>query len=215
MGARTLYGYYRSSAAYRMRIALNLKGLDREDVFVHLRKGEQFDAEYVKLNPQQQVPTLVEPDGDVLIQSPAMLEYLEEVYPTPALLPSDPIGRARVRAISMAIGCDVHPVNNLRILKYLRERLNQSEDEIKSWIYNWIELGLNGVEAVLADGRSGTYCHGDAPTLADIYLAPQVYNAERFDYPMERHPEIVRVYQNARKLDAFADAYPDAQPDAE
>ena len=215
MGARTLYGYYRSSAAYRLRIALNLKGLERDDIYIHLRKGEQFAPDYVKLNPQQQLPTMIEPNGAVLIQSPAILEYLEEVYPTPPLLPGDPAGRARVRAISMAIGCDVHPVNNLRILKYLREQLGQPEDAVKAWIHNWIELGFNGVEAVLRDGRAGAYCHGDQPTLADVYLAPQVYNAERFAYPMERHPEIVRVYGQAQTLDAFANAYPDTQPDAE
>ena len=216
MANRTLYGYYRSSASYRMRIALNLKGLAYEQVFVHLRKGEQFGPDYAKLNPQQLVPTLVDEDGAVLIQSPAMLEYLEETHPEPPLLPVDPVGRARVRAIAMAIGCDIHPLNNLRALKYLREQLEQPEDRVKGWIHNWIRLGFDAIETMLAgDGATGAFCHGETPTLADIYLAPQVYNAERFDYPVGDHPTIARLHESAARLDAFADANPERQPDAE
>ncbi len=216
MSTRTLHGYYRSSASYRVRIALNLKGLDYDQVFVHLRKGEQFAPEYVALNPQRQLPTLIEGDAAPLIQSPAILEYLEEVYPRPPLLPGDPIARARVRAIAMAVGCDIHPLNNLRVLKYLRGELKTPEDAVRGWIHNWIGLGFEAVETLLAgSAETGALCHGDSPTHADIYLAPQVYNAERFDYPMERHPTIVRVSAGAMEHDAFARAYPDRQSDAE
>ncbi|MHA1538566.1 MAG: maleylacetoacetate isomerase [Alphaproteobacteria bacterium] len=216
MSARTLHGYYRSSASYRVRIALNLKGLDYQQVFVHLRKGEQFAPEYTALNPQQQLPTLLEADAAPLIQSPAILEYLEEVYPQPPLLPGDPAARARVRAIAMAVGCDIHPLNNLRVLKYLREDLKTPEEAVRDWIHNWIGLGFEAVERLLAESvETGAFCHGAKPTLADIYLAPQVYNAERFDYPMERHPNIARVTARAMEHDAFARAYPDRQEDAE
>ncbi|MCZ6861257.1 MAG: maleylacetoacetate isomerase [Alphaproteobacteria bacterium] len=216
MSARTLHGYYRSSASYRVRIALNLKGLDYDQIFIHLRKGEQFTPEYTALNPQQQLPTLIEDDAAPLIQSPAILEYLEEVHPQPPLLPGDPAGRARVRAIAMAVGCDIHPLNNLRVLKYLRGELKTPEDAVRDWIHNWIRLGFEAVETLLArSSETGTFCHGANATHADIYLAPQVYNAERFDYPMERHPTIARVTASAMEHDAFARAYPDRQPDAE
>ena len=216
MGTREFYGYYRSSASYRLRIALNLKGLSANEHYIHLRDGAQFADDYVKLNPQQQVPTIIEEDGSVLVQSPAILEYLEETHPEPPLLPEGAVARARVRAISMAIGCDIHPINNLRVLKYLRQQLGQDEAGVKAWIHNWVRLGFDGVEAMLAgNSDTGSLCHGDTPTHADIYLAPQVYNAERFDYPVGDHPTIARVYANAMELDAFKAAYPDTQPDAE
>ena len=216
MSKRILYGYYRSSASYRIRIALNLKGLDYDDVFVHLRKGEQFAPDYIALNPQQHVPTLVGEEASPLIQSPAILEYLEEVYPQPPLLPRDPAGRARVRAIAMAIGCDIHPINNLRILQYLRKELATPEEAVREWIHNWIRLGFEAVETLLSGSdQTGAFCHGNGPTHADIYLAPQVYNAERFDYPVGNHPTIARVYAGAVESEAFKRAYPDRQPDAE
>lgn len=215
MAARTLYTYFRSSASYRARIALNLKGLEAEHRFISLPKGEQFAADYVALNPQQQVPTLIEPDGTTLVQSPAILEYLEEVYPDPPLLPADPKARARVRALAMIVGCDIHPINNLRVLKYLRGPLAQPEDRVTAWIHNWIRLGFDAFEAMIAGHpATGAFCHGDAPGLADIYLAPQIYNAERFNYPVSNHRTIVRVHASAMRHEAFARAHPDVQPDA-
>jgi len=216
MPTRTLYGYYRSSAAYRTRIALNLKGLSHEKHSIHLRKGDQFLADYAKLNPQRQVPTLIDEDDSVLIQSPAILEYLEETCPEPPLLPQGAAARARVRAIAMAIGCDIHPLNNLRVLTYLRGNLELAEERVTDWIHNWIGLGFQAIEQMLSDSKAtGDYCHGDTPTLADIYLAPQVYGAERFNCPLDAYPTIARVHANASKLAAFIDAYPDTQPDAE
>jgi len=215
MATRTLYTFFRSSAAYRARIALNLKGLAYEPVSVSLPDGDQFDAGYVALNPQRQVPTLIDEDGATLIQSPAILEYLEEVYPEPPLLPQGAAARARVRGIAMAMGCDIHPLNNLRVLKYLRGPLGQDEAGVDAWIHNWTALGLGAVETMLASGEeTGDFCHGDTPTLADVYLAPQVYHAQRFKAPLEDYPTIGRVHANAMKLAAFGDAYPDTQPDA-
>jgi len=215
MATRTLYGFFRSSAAYRARIALNLKGLAHEHVFISLPGGDQFAEDYVKLNPQRQVPTLIEEDGSVLVQSPAILEYLEEVYPEPPLLPRGAVARARVRAISAAMGCDIHPLNNLRVLKYLRGPLGQDEKGVETWIHNWTRLGLQGVEAMLVSSEeTGRFCHGDAPTLADVYLAPQIYHANRFNFPVDEFPTIARVHANAMELAAFRDAYPDTQPDA-
>ncbi|HUT50256.1 MAG TPA: maleylacetoacetate isomerase [Alphaproteobacteria bacterium] len=215
MGSRTLYTFFRSSAAYRARIALNLKGLSYERISVSLPGGAQFAADYQALNPQQQVPTLVEEDGTVLIQSPAILEYLEEVYPDPPLLPEGAVARARVRAIAMAMGCDIHPLNNLRVLKYLRGPLAQDEDGVNAWIQNWTELGLGAVETMLAlSEETGDFCHGDAPTFADVYLAPQIYHAQRFNCPLDAYPTIGRVHANALKLRPFLDAFPDTQPDA-
>lgn len=215
MATRTLYTFFRSSAAYRARIALNLKGVSCEQVFISLPGGDQFADDYVALNPQRQVPTLVEEDGAVLIQSPAILEYLEEAYPEPPLLPAAPVARARVRAISAAMGCDIHPLNNLRVLKYLRGPLAQDEDGVTAWIHNWTRLGLEAIETMLASSEeTGNFCHGDAPTLADVYLAPQIYHAQRFDFPLDEFPTIGRVHANAMELPAFHDAYPDRQPDA-
>ena len=209
-----LYGYFRSSATFRVRIALNLKGVAYENEFVHLRKGAQFAAGYTALNPQAQVPTLV--DGEhVLVQSPAILEYLEETWPEPPLLPADAPGRARVRAIAMAVACDIHPINNLRVLRYLMEDLGVGDEALREWYNHWIALGFQGIEAMLArHPETGRFCHGDAPTLADVYLVPQVFNARRFDYPLDRHPTIRRIFDACMALDAFDKAQPAKQPDA-
>lgn len=210
-----LYGFFRSSASFRVRIALNLKGIPYENEFVHLRKGEQFAGGYVALNPQAQVPTLV--DGDtVLVQSPAIIEYLDEVRPEPPLLPRDPAERARVRAIAMAPGCDIHPVNNARVLKYLLDDLKVGEEAMRGWYNHWIGVGFNGIEGMLAGHpKTGKFCHGGSPTLADIFLVPQVVNARRFGYALAAHPTIERIFESCMAIDAFARAQPDRQPDAE
>lgn len=212
-----LYGYFRSSAAYRVRIALNLKGLAYETVPVHLMKegGQQFKDEYLALNPTALVPTLV--DGDLAIgQSMAIMEYLEETHPAPALLPADAPGRARVRAIAQTIACDIHPLNNLRVLKYLKHGMKVSEQDKNDWYRHWIAVGLASVEAMLADHpATGRYCHGDQPTLADLCLVPQLFNARRFDCDVTAFPTIVRIAQACAELPAFEQAEPGNQPDCE
>ncbi|WP_431862211.1 maleylacetoacetate isomerase [Azospirillum sp.] len=211
-----LYGYFRSSAAYRVRIALNLKGLAPEHAFVHLRKGEQQADAYAALNPQKFVPALETDDGALLTQSLAIVEYLEEVHPHPALLPADSADRARVRAIALAIACDIHPLNNLRVLKHLGKALGLDEEARNTWYRHWIAEGFEALEAMLADDpRTGRFCHGDQPTLADVFLVPQVANAERLDCDLTPYPTIVRIAAAARALPAFADAAPEKQPDAE
>lgn len=211
-----LYGYFRSSAAYRVRIALNLKGLAAEHVPVHLRKGEQKAPPFAALNPQKFVPALETDDGALLTQSLAIIEYLEEVHPHPAQLPPDALGRARVRALALAIACDIHPLNNLRVLKHLDSALGLDEEARNVWYRHWIAEGFEALEAMLAnDARTGRFCHGDQPTLADIFLVPQVANAERLDCDLTPYPTIVRLAEAARALPAFADAAPERQPDAE
>lgn len=211
-----LYSYWRSSTAYRARIALNLKGLDYEIVPVHLIRdgGEQRKAEYMALNPQGIVPTLV--DGDAaLTQSLAIIEYIDETHPTPPLLPSDAVGRARVRAFAQAIACEVHPLNNLRVLKYLVGTMGQGEDEKLVWYHHWTNEGLRALEAMVAGNpATGAFVHGDAPTIADACLVPQMYNARRFDIDLTPYPTLVRIDETCRALDAFAAAAPEAQPDA-
>lgn len=209
-----LFDYYRSSAAYRVRIALNLKGLVAERSFVHLRRKEQTAKDYLQINPQGLVPTLVD-GAHVLTQSLAIIEYLDETRPEPPLLPKDPVGRARVRAIGLAIACDIHPINNLRVLHYLSSPLGLSEEQKNGWYRHWVAEGLAGVEGLLASGGSGRFCHGDAPGLADICLVPQVFNAERFGCDLAPYPNIRRVAEACRELPAFAAAAPDRQPDAE
>lgn len=212
-----LYGYFRSSAAYRVRIALNLKGLDYENVSVHLLKdgGQQFSESYKSLNPTSLIPTLV--DGDLAIgQSMAILEYLEETHPQPALLPADVAGRARVRAIAQTIACDIHPLNNLRVLKHLKHGLGVSEEAKNDWYRHWIDVGLTSVESMLANSPStGRYCHGDEVTLADVLLVPQVFNARRFDCDLSAMPTITRIVDACSELDEFIRAEPGRQPDAE
>lgn len=211
-----LYSYFRSSAAYRVRIALNLKGLSYEYKPVHLLKdgGQQLSPEYRRLNPNALVPSLV--DGDqVLTQSLAIIEYLEELHPQPPLLPADPAGRARVRAIAQTIACDIHPLNNLRVLKYIKGTLGASEEAKNEWYRHWVQQGLAALEAMLDSPATGRYCHGDTPTLADLCLVPQMANARRFDCDLSRVPTLVRIDAACRALPAFADAAPDKQPDAE
>jgi maleylacetoacetate isomerase len=212
-----LYGYFRSSAAFRVRIALNLKGLDYEQAFIHLRKGDQRSAPYLALNPQGLVPALVADDGAVLTQSLSIIEYLEETRPDPALLPRDSIGRARVRSLAEAIACDIHPIDNLRVLQYLSRELGHKEPDIEHWFNHWIALGFEGIEKILAsDGKAGKFCHGDTPGLADICLVPQVFNARRYpSFDLNRYPTIMRINENCLKVAAFDRAMPENQPDAE
>ncbi|MCC5866783.1 MAG: maleylacetoacetate isomerase [Wenzhouxiangella sp.] len=211
----TLYSYWRSSASYRVRMALNLKGLDYDIRPVHLVKdgGQQHSAEYLKLNPQGLVPALV--DGQTVItQSLAMLEYLEERCPAPALLPTDPVGRARVRAIAAAIACDIHPLNNLRVLKHLVDKLGVDEGAKLAWYRHWTETGLQAVETMLASD-AGDFCHGNEPGIADCCLLPQVYNARRFNCDLSALPRVQRICSNLEGIEAVRRAAPEQQPDAE
>jgi maleylacetoacetate isomerase len=211
-----LYDYFRSSAAYRVRIALNLKGLAPEREFIHLRKGAQRDEEYLAVNPQGLVPALVTDDGSVLTQSLAIVEYLDETVPAPPLLPRDAIGRARVRGLAQAIACDIHPIDNLRVLRYLVHTIGVEEAQKDAWYKYWIDIGLEALEtAVSRDAATGGFCHGDAPTLADICLVPQLANARRVDMDLSPYPTLVRIDAECRKLPAFADAAPQRQPDFE
>jgi maleylacetoacetate isomerase len=210
-----LYGYFRSSAAFRVRIALNLKQLSYENAFIHLRRGDQRQSEYLAVNPQGLVPAL-ETDGHLLIQSLPIIEYLDEVYPEPPLVPSDPAGRARVRALAAIVACDIHPINNLRVLRYLLRPLGHEQAAVESWYNHWIETGFAGLERLLAaDKATGRFCHGDIPGLADIALVPQVVNAERYNLEMSPYPTIRRIHEACMELDAFAAAHPLRQPDYE
>lgn len=209
-----LYSYFRSSAAYRVRIALNLKGLAYEYVPVHLAKGEQRAETYRSLNLQQLVPTLAD-DRGTFTQSLSIIEYLDERYPDPPLLPATPDQRARVRAIALSVACEIHPLNNLRVLQYLTRTLAVGEEAKNAWYRHWIDLGLSALEAQLAaDDGTGSFCHGEAPTLADICLVPQLANARRYDIPLDAYPTLVRMEANCQKLEAFANAAPANQPDA-
>src|SRR5689334_15358807 len=209
-----LYNYFRSSAAYRVRIALQLKGLDYEYAAVHLVKGEQQGEAYRALNPQQLVPALA--DGEAIVtQSLAIIEYLDERHPLPPLLPATPAERARVRAIALAIACDIHPLNNLRVLRYLTRTLVVGEAARDAWYRHWIDTGLTALEAQLAaDPSTGTCRHGDPATLADICLVPQLANARRASIPLEPYPTLTRIDAHCRAIDAFARAAPERQPDA-
>ncbi len=211
-----LYDYWRSSAAYRVRIALNLKGLAPERAFVHLRRGDQRAGDYLALNPQGLVPTLVLDDGRALAQSLAIVEYLDEAFPTPPLMPADAPGRARVRSIALAIACDIHPLNNLRVLNYLTGTLGVSEGQKDGWYRYWVDVGLEALETELArDRETGRFCHGDAPTLADVCLVPQLANARRFSIDLDPYPTLRRIESACLALAPFADAAPARQPDAE
>lgn len=209
-----LYTYFRSSAAFRVRIALNLKGLAWEPVFVHLARGEHRRPEYAAINPQGLVPAL-EDGGRLITQSLAILEYLEETYPQPPLLPADAFGRARVRSLALLVACEIHPLNNLRVLQHLRRALGQSEEQVNAWYRHWIADGLEKLEAELARGETGRFAHGDSPTLADCCLVPQVFNAQRFQCDTAPYPTLMRVFAECMKLEAFERAQPARQPDAE
>ena len=211
-----LYDYFRSSAAYRVRIALNLKGVVPERAFVHLRRNAQRSEDYLALNPQGLVPMLVADDGAVLTQSLAIVEYLDEAYPAPPLLPAAPTERARVRGIALEIACDIHPLNNLRVLQYLKNTLGVSEEQKDAWYKYWIDVGLEALETRLArDAATGRFCHGDTPTLADICLVPQLANARRMNIDVAPYPTLTRIEAAAISLPAFVDAAPAKQPDAE
>ncbi len=211
-----LYGYFRSSAAFRVRIALNLKGLAYEQASIHLRKNDQRAPDYLKLNPQGLVPALVD-DGLVLAQSLAIVEYLEETHPEPPLLPRDPGARARVRSLAQAIACDIHPIDNLRVLRYLAKPMGLDEKQIETWFNHWIKEGFDGIEPVLAsDGQAARFCHGDRPGLADLCLVPQIFNAQRYpSFDLKPYPTIMRIFDACMKLPAFEKAIPENQPDAE
>ena len=208
-----LYNYFRSSASYRVRIALALKGLDYAYKPVHLPKNEQFAESYAAVSAARLVPIL-RVDGHNLTQSLAIIEYLEETHPQPPLLPASPLERARVRALAMDIACEIHPLNNLRVLRYLVRDLKLEEDDKNRWYRHWVETGLEVVERQLA-ARPGTYCHGDSPTLADCVLVPQIFNARRFECRLDHVPQVMRVFDACMKLDAFERTRPEACPDAE
>ena len=213
-----LHNYFRSSASFRVRIALALKQLDYEYVSVHLLQGggQQFAAAFKAINPAALVPVLEEDDGTVLTQSLAIIEYLDETRPQPTLLPPDAVGRARVRALALAIACEIHPLNNLRVLAYLSKTLGVTEAQRNAWYCHWVETGLATVEAMLAgDTRTGACCHGDTPTLADICLVPQIFNAQRFKAKLDHVPTVMRIHQHCLTLPAFATSVPAMQPDAE
>jgi len=208
-----LYGYFRSSAAFRVRIALHLKQLPYDGAFIHLRRGDQSQPEFLAVNPQGLVPAL-EIDAERLIQSLAIIEYLDETHPEPPLLPPDAAGRARVRALAAIVACDIHPINNLRVLRYLHRDLGHDEDAIAAWYNHWIDSGFRAFEQLVSgDRRTGAFCHGDRPTLADIALVPQVVNAERYHLDMTPYPTIARIFERCMALDAFAAAHPGRQPD--
>ncbi len=209
MGRPVLYDYARSSAAYRVRIGLNLKGVDYERRQVNLLESEQKADDYRALNPQGLVPML-EIDGHRLTQSLSILVYLDQVFPDPPLVPRDPADGAHVRAMALAIACDIHPLNNLRVLKYLKGDLGHSQEDVDRWYAHWIREGLAALE-VMARPGSGTYLFGEEPTIADICLVPQLFNARRFDVPIGDFPTLLRADANANKLDAFRAAHPDRQ----
>ena len=213
---RELYSYYRSSAAYRVRIALALKGLDYRVVPVHLLRhgGEQFSEDYRRRNPEGLIPML-DDEGRVLTQSLAMMEYLDETYGPASLLPADAPGRARVRALALHIACDIHPLNNLRVLRWLAHELKIDQPARDAWYRHWVTLGFESLESQLQSGPTGLCCHGDAPGLADCCLVPQVYNARRYEVDLSAYPTIARIAAHCESLPAFQAAHPDAQPDAE
>lgn len=209
-----LYGYFRSSTSYRLRIALALKGLDYQAHYVSLPQAEHRAPPYLAVNPQGLVPTLVD-DGRSFTQSLAILEYLEERHPEPPLLPGDPAGRARVRALSQIIGCEIHPLNNLRVLRYLKGTLGLSDEQRDEWYRHWVAEGLRNYEAaVQRDGVAGRFSHGDAAGLADVCLVPQIFNARRFDCPLGDYPRTMAIFEACMTLPAFETTQPKHQPDA-
>lgn len=209
-----LYGFFRSGTSHRLRIALNLKGLSYEQVSVSLAKNQHHQDEFKALNPQGLVPVL-ETEQGLLTQSPAMIEWLEEVYPEVALLPEDPFEKAKVRALAAIVGCDIHPINNKRVLEYLRNNLEQDETQVLAWCAEWISKGFEALEALLQqDQTRENFCYGHSPTLADVYLIPQVYSAKRFKVDLSPYPTIISIYEHCMQLDAFQKADPAQQADA-
>ena len=208
-----LYSYWRSTAAYRARIALNLKNIEYETVSVDLLAGEEYQPDYAAINPQMLVPAL-EHDGRVLYQSLAIIEYLDETFPEPALLPKDRAARAEVRAFAQSIACDIHPLNNTRVIKYLGDDLGIDESNRMKWYRHWVRIGFEAIETRLEATSDGRFCFGDSPCLADVLLIPQVYNAHRFDVDMKPFPLIGRINEHCLGLDAFARAAPQNQPGA-
>ena len=207
-----LYSYFRSSASHRVRIALALKGLAYDYLPVHLVKNEQTGEAFAAVSPTRLVPLLK--DGDACVnQSLAIIEYLDETHPSPPLLPADPLGRARVRALAYDIACEIHPLNNLRVLRYLLRDLKLSEDDKNRWYRHWVETGLEAVERQLA-AQPSRYCHGDSPTLADCTLVPQIFNAQRLACRTDHVPHVMRVFEACMALDAFTQSQPSACPDA-
>ena len=209
-----LYNFHASSTSYRTRIVLNLKGLKYEYVPVRLDRAEHLGEAYGKVNPMRGVPTL-DADGVLLYQSPAIIEYLEEVYPTPPLLPKEPAARARVRALAAIVGCDMHPVNNLRIRKFIADTYMQDANGVAAWIQLWSKAGFDAIEAMLREDKNRHgFCYGSGPTIADAYLVSQVFASVRFKTDMTPYPEIAKVVETCNALQAFADAHPSKQPDA-
>ena len=212
-----LYTFFRSSASYRVRIALHLKNIPYNQAPIHLRRGggEQLSTAYKAINPQGLVPAL-EDNGKILTQSLAIIEYLEEKYPKPPIFPADPADKALVRSMAMVIACEVHPIQNLRVLNYVKATYNQTDAQVNQWAQHWIDLGLAALEQmILAQPKRGKFCFGDAPTLADICLVPQLGNARRYGCDLAKHPTIVEIEKNCMALPAFDDAAPEKQPDAE
>lgn len=210
-----LYNYFRSSASFRVRIALNLKGLPYEYVPIHLSKGEQKTPEYAAMTAEQLVPMLELDNGQRLTQSMSIIEYLDETHPEPALLPADSLGRARVRALSQIVACEIHPLNNLRVLKYLVRDLKVAEDDKNGWYKHWVRLGLQAFEGQLQASPRSSYSHGEAPTMADCLLVPQIFNARRFDCDLTGLTRTMEVFEACMKLEAFQKAQPSACPDFE
>jgi maleylacetoacetate isomerase len=211
-----LYTFFRGSSPFRVRIALNLKGLAYDSASVHLAKGEQRKPPYSTINPQSLVPALVLDDGQVLTQSLSIIEYLDETHPQPPLLPKDALGRARVRMLALIVACEIHPLNNARTLAHLRKAMSQTEDQVNAWYRHWVADGLAKVEASLNHfPGTGRFCHGDSPTLADCCLVPQVFNAKRFECDTKPYPTVMRIFDECMKLEAFDRAQPAKQPDAE
>lgn len=213
-----LYTYFRSSASFGVRIALNLKGLTYETVPVHLLKGggEQLKPEFAAVNPQQLLLALQTDDGERPGQSLAVLEYLDEAYPQVPLLPASPAERAHVRSLALWIACEIHPLNNLRTLRYLVRTLNVGEEAKNAWYKHWVEVGLKQLETVLAASpKTGKFCYGDTPTIADCCLVPQVFNGQRFERDFSAMPTVVRIHEQCMSLEASKQAAPAAQPDAE
>jgi len=212
-----LYTFFRSSASYRVRIALNLKGLDYEQAPIHLRRGggEQLKPAYKAINPQALLPAL-EDEGQIFSQSLAIIEYLEERYPKPPLLPSDAAERAVVRSMALLIACEVHPIQNLRVLNHLKSDYKQSDDDTIRWARHWINLGLSALEQmVISVSKQGEFCFGQTPTMADLCLVPQLANARRFGVDLSAYPKLLAIEAACISLPAFADAAPENQPDAE